>query len=329
MVTILAKDETKQAQIREKSAQDAAAAGARAIGPSTTTSTNLNASPALAPTTSSITGSATSGNLAAPALGTSTSAAARLPQAKDAATRKAAPPAATPVKASAGTPTSAKGGKPAISMVIQKIPPFNPEKAKVKHAVAVAAPAPASPASPTTDAAKLNASAPAFRPGSTSVSPSPSPAVAAVSPKPSPAVTPAGAVATTSNPFFGTRPAKKPTPVHIKDDFNPFKFAKVVEPNQVTAMWPYNGKRFMLAYPAPAPPPNPPAQQHIPPPGPPPPPSYEEDSAAQQAAQAAARGYMVYYPQYYPGQVRYSLQSSKFVADSFCSMVSCLRLLSR
>ncbi|KZV87183.1 hypothetical protein EXIGLDRAFT_208313 [Exidia glandulosa HHB12029] len=299
LVTILAKDEAKQAQIREKSAADAAASGARSIGPSTTGTTNLNASPALAPTTSSQ-GSSTAlaGGVA---LAPSTSVAARLPQTKDAAARK--PAAAGASKSTVVTPTSAKSGKPTISMVIQAIPPFNPGKPRAKPSPVPAAAA--SPASPISDAAKLNAAAPAFKPGSTSVSPSPSVAATA-SPKgkavdTSPAVVPAGA--TVNNPFFGVRPAKKPTPVHIKDDFNPFKFAKVVEPNQVTAMWPYNGKRFMLSYPAPPPPPNPPAQ-HIPPPGPPPPPSYEEDSAAQQVAQAAARGYMVYYPQYYPGQVR-------------------------
>lgn len=37
----------------------------------------------------------------------------------------------------------------------------------------------------------------------------------------------------TPNPFFGTRPIKKSTPVNVKDDFNPFKHNKVVEVSQV------------------------------------------------------------------------------------------------
>ena len=35
------------------------------------------------------------------------------------------------------------------------------------------------------------------------------------------------------NPFFGARPIKKSTPVHVKDDFNPFKHNKVVDASQV------------------------------------------------------------------------------------------------
>jgi hypothetical protein len=37
----------------------------------------------------------------------------------------------------------------------------------------------------------------------------------------------------TPNPFFGTRPIKKSAPVHVKDDFNPFKHNKVVDASQV------------------------------------------------------------------------------------------------
>ena len=39
---------------------------------------------------------------------------------------------------------------------------------------------------------------------------------------------------TTPNPFFG-RLIKKNPPVHIKDDFNPFKHNKVVDAAQVGA----------------------------------------------------------------------------------------------
>ena len=31
------------------------------------------------------------------------------------------------------------------------------------------------------------------------------------------------------NPFFGTRVIKKAPPVHVKDDFNPFKSGKVMD----------------------------------------------------------------------------------------------------
>lgn len=78
-------------------------------------------------------------------------------------------------------------------------------------------------------------------------------------------------------------------------------FAGTENDGFVAAVWPYNGKRYILMFP----PPQHQPQQHSPhmaPPGPPPmpPPSYEEDSAAQ----AAARGYVYAYPPYgYPGQV--------------------------
>jgi len=39
----------------------------------------------------------------------------------------------------------------------------------------------------------------------------------------------------TPNPFFGTRSIKKSTPVHVKDDFNPFKHNKVVDASHVCA----------------------------------------------------------------------------------------------
>lgn len=307
LVPILAKDEAKQAAIREKSEKDASSNHARAIGPSTTTSsTNLNATPALAPT---MTSSSTNPNVSAAGgsggMKPSASVASRLPATKDAASRTAAA-GATPTVKPVSTSGSAK--KPAVSMVIQKIPPFNPEKARLRQQQAAAAAA-ASPASPTADSAKLNVNAPSFKPGSAAVSPSSTaaPSVPAVDSPKAKAVdaSPSVSAAQTTNPFFGTRPTKKPATVHIKDDFNPFKFAKVVEANQISALWPYNGKRFMLSYPAPPPPPPNPPAPHIPPPvagPPPPPPPYEEDAAAQQARAAASTGYMVYYPQYYPGQ---------------------------
>lgn len=42
----------------------------------------------------------------------------------------------------------------------------------------------------------------------------------------------------TPNPFFGPRIIKKNTPVHVKDDFNPFKHNKVAEATSVGAYLP-------------------------------------------------------------------------------------------
>lgn len=44
----------------------------------------------------------------------------------------------------------------------------------------------------------------------------------------------ASPVSTVPNPFFGTRvPSKKNAPVHLKEDFNPFRHAKVAEASQI------------------------------------------------------------------------------------------------
>lgn len=125
LVPILAKDEDKQRQIKEKSNRDAGSSGARAIGP-----LNTLTSP--------------SGNL-----GASTSAAHRLNQ--PSAPGSAKPPAANSsiakqatiasAKAAAGASkaaaTAGKGsdsgnaasGKSRVSMVIQAIPPFKGKRA--------------------------------------------------------------------------------------------------------------------------------------------------------------------------------------------------------
>ncbi|KAF9479600.1 hypothetical protein BDN70DRAFT_932406 [Pholiota conissans] len=180
----------------------------------------------------------------------------------------------------------------------------------------------ATPMSPNTLAAKqLNAHASSFRPNPkanafTPVVPSPkngpAPPSAALptsahashsaSPKPKGSDSPSGA----PNPFFGTRLVKKSTLVHLKDDFNPFKHNKVVDASQVSAVWPYNGKRYSQMFPPLQHPPAPHGGQMMPPMPPPiPPPSYEEDSAAQAAAQQQQqhRGYVYAYPPYaYPPQ---------------------------
>jgi hypothetical protein len=68
------------------------------------------------------------------------------------------------------------------------------------------------------------------------------------------------------------------------------------------ANWPYNGKRYMLAYP-PVPHQQTPSSTHNQPSVPPPmqPPPYEEDSAAQAAPRPGGGGYVFAYPTYgYP-----------------------------
>ncbi|KAJ7364010.1 hypothetical protein DFH08DRAFT_838071 [Mycena albidolilacea] len=314
LVPILAKDEEKQRAIKEKSTKDATSAQARNIGASSSPSTAPGAprgGPALAAKISPDPGRKPS----APAASTKTAAA---PPAKGAAAKPAAPAAAAP------PPRAAATGKPGINMVIQSIPPFRGAKTRQTSQPAAnnasGAPRPptmtasattsilassgstATPASPNAaaNAARLNVNASSFKPnpkGAPSPNPSASSAASAsVSPKPK------SEAPTTPNPFFGTRPIKKNTAAHIKDDFNPFKHNKVVEASQVSAMWPYNGKRYTLMFPQQ---PQQHPQQHSPhmqPPGPMPmpPPSYEEDSAAQ----AAQRGYVYAYPPYaYPPQM--------------------------
>ncbi|TFY52326.1 hypothetical protein EVG20_g10598 [Dentipellis fragilis] len=298
LVTILAKDEDKQRQIREKSNQDAASAQARAIA-------IAGAAAAAAP-------SASSKNIAAA-------------QAK--AVKGVIPPSASAGNAlglsgpglgkggeSKGAAPSTNGGAgKRISMFIQPIPAFKgkssaPQKPTVNTSgQALQAGKGANGGTPVltpTTANKLNVNASSFKPNPkavafTPVSASPntavSPSIASASPKPK------GESPPTPNPFFGNRVLKK-QPVHVKDDFNPFKYNKVAEATAVSAIWPYQGKRYMQMFPPVS---LQPQQQspHMAPPGPPPmpPPSYEEDSAAQAAA--ATRGYVYAYPPYgYPGQ---------------------------
>ncbi|KAJ7035042.1 hypothetical protein C8F04DRAFT_1099897 [Mycena alexandri] len=319
LVPILAKDEDKQRAIKEKSTKDAASAQARNIGASSSPSTAPGAprgGPQLAAKISPDAGRKPS----APAGGKGTAA---TPPTKGAAAKPAGAPAAA-----AAPPRLAATGKPGVNMVIQSIPPFRGAKARqtshptantarppnmttsattsalASSGSATAAAAPPAPVSPNTAAAnRLNVNASSFKPNPKGA-PSPNPsassnaASASVSPKPK------SEAPSAPNPFFGTRPIKKNTAAHIKDDFNPFKHNKVVEASQVSAMWPYNGKRYMIMFPH-QPQQQHPQQQHSPhmqPPGPVPmpPQTYEEDSAAQ----AAARGYVYAYPPYgYPGQM--------------------------
>lgn len=202
------------------------------------------------------------------------------------------PPPPKPAQSTSAKPTS----KPDASikrpnMFIQAIPPF---KGKSSNPL---------PADGNASAAvnRLNVTASPFKPNPQAIAFTPSvspatttgPSAANQSPKPKPTES------AKPNPFFGI-PIKKTAVLHIKDDFNPFKYAKVAEPSAIATMWPYSGKRYSHNLPA-----QPPAAQqqspHLAPPVPPPipPPSYEEDSA-QQAAQS--RNYVYAYPQYYPGQ---------------------------
>jgi hypothetical protein len=201
-------------------------------------------------------------------------------------------------------------------MVIQPIPPF---KGKKSHTVAQpsngttqvttkpsgsgSAAQPTKTAEPTKAdlaANKLNVNATSFRPNPKAVAFTPASPNTAVGPSAnsSPKTKPEGSSTSppVPNPFFGKVVLKK-APVHVKDDFNPFKFNKVAEASAVNANWPYQGKRYIQLFP---PVQQPPPQQspHMVPPGPPPmpPPPYEEDPSI-------PRGYVYTYPPYgYPGQ---------------------------
>ncbi|KDN44190.1 hypothetical protein RSAG8_05663, partial [Rhizoctonia solani AG-8 WAC10335] len=223
---------------------------------------------------------------------------------------------------------SATGTSKVPKMVIQAIPPFNPNKAKgagalsasgvkkdVKEPLSVK-PVPAvkdREPSPTSAAARLNVNAPMFKPGHGS---SGSAGGATPSPKPK---APADAVTRrTSKSVLRHQSIQK-----IADDDaqrRAFKFAKVAEASSVVSLWPYTGRKFLMLFPGPTVPPQssqppppqpqqPPAQApqapqpqppHPPPPmqqqpTPPVPGPYEDDHNRSP--------YMMYpYPYPYPGQ---------------------------
>lgn len=271
LVPILAKDEGKQRQIREKASQDATSTSARAIG--SLAALNASSSASRMP---QVSGKVVAEPIRKPTLpaNMSTKPSATSPPAVSSTTSTPVAKPAEPSKAN---------GKPNISMFIQAIPPFKGNKTR--------SPAPQTngtalnaniPTSPTTTANRLNANASSFRPnvkanaftpGPTSSNPSAASASASASASPKPK---AAESATTPNPFFGPRPLKKGL-VNVKDDFNPFKHNKVVEASNITGMWPYNGKRYMHMFP-PLPHPAPQPSTHMAPPGPPPVPHhvYEE-----------------------------------------------------
>lgn len=157
-----------------------------------------------------------------------------------------------------GKTRAAEAGKGRPSMFIQAIPPFKGKRTStsnvpVSMSVSSAAPSGAtSPLSPTA-VNRLNVNASSFRPTVKSISPpvslnihmywwtliydyamqsgSPNPNGHA-SPKPKPGDTSSQGP---PNPFFGTRLPKKGMPVHIKEDFNPFRHNKVADAAQVCA----------------------------------------------------------------------------------------------
>ncbi|KAI9512104.1 hypothetical protein F5148DRAFT_1273963 [Russula earlei] len=296
LLTILAKDEEKQRAIVEKSNKDATSAQARVIGATAALSATPAANPPT-PVTANRVQASTSGNVS------STSATS---------SKLVSSPSVVSAKTSATGTT--KSGR--INMVIQPIPPFKGKKSQL----ATQPPNSAAPvttkssgtgtgAQPTKNAGnlksdgaanKLNVNATSFRPNPKAVAFTPaSPNTAAgASVNSSPKTKPESSSTSppVPNPFFGKVVLKK-TPVHVKDDFNPFRFNKVAEASAVNAIWPYQGKRYNQMFPpVQAPPPQ--QSPHVVPSGPPPmpPPPYEEDPSI-------PRGYVYAYPPYaYPGQ---------------------------
>jgi PAB1-binding protein PBP1 len=290
LVSILAKDESKQQSIRDKSSKDASSTEARSIGVSLNNAVSRAPAAKLAPAK-------------APAAGmkpapTSNGAPATNP------TKPAAPATSTQSSESSIT------GKKLIPMVIQAIPAFKGPKKNDQASPPANVPTsngPQKPSAPGVSAAaaaanRLNVDASSFRPNPKANafspgngSPSNGNASANVSPKPK--------ESTAANAFFGMRVIKKGTPVQVKDDFNPFKTnPKLPKASATSSTWTdYNGKRYMSMYPSqpshPGPQqPSPHMAQHAPPPAMPPP-SYEEDQAA------ASQRYAYMYPPYgYPGQ---------------------------
>ncbi|KAG6820949.1 hypothetical protein H0H93_009185 [Arthromyces matolae] len=299
LVPILAKDEEKQRAIREKTSKDAASTLARTIGaptpanatrgvPVAAAKISVAARPALPPAAKTSTTPVAASSSAAVTKGSMTmkANASEAPIKKSAMVIQAIPPfkgnkAARPA---AGTPPAVNGTT--VTNGATATPPANQANNGNMSPVA------ANRLNVNASSFRPNAKASAFTPGGPSTNNSNNNASA--SPKPKSDVVP--------NPFFGTRPIKKSPPVNIKDDFNPFKNGKVVEPTTIGPMWPYTGKRYSQMFPPLQHPPHQPPQPHnMPAPGPPPlpPPSYEEDSAAQ----AAARGYVYAFPPYaYPQQ---------------------------
>ncbi|KAL5526582.1 PBP1 [Sanghuangporus sanghuang] len=312
LVPILAKDEEKQRQIREKSTQDAQSAKARTIG--------VSSSVLAATAQQKAAAAAPSARSNEPARKASAQIASSLKPSERVSSSKSSNALQASAIASTSAPAAKPNGNgkletsktmPRISMVIQPIPPFRGGKKQSSgDPKSSSASTSSQPLSPTSQQ-RLNVNATSFRPNPKAPAFTPtgstSPKVQAQAVSPKPRQEPTSSAPPTPNLFFGTQVIKKTPPVNVKEDFNSFKSGKVQDAKSVGPNWPYTGKRYMHVLPPPpavtAPPPQ--ASPHMAPhgPPPPPPPSYDEDAAAQAQAAAATRGYAVYaYAPYYPGQ---------------------------
>ncbi|GAC71822.1 protein interacting with poly(A)-binding protein [Moesziomyces antarcticus T-34] len=139
--------------------------------------------------------------------------------------------AKAPTKPEGGMPSSISTSSFKLSAKASSFKPFNPNAATFtpggasftpaappSNAAAAASPAPGAAAGPSLSA----------RPSLTSTPPTASTSAAAP-----------------ANPFFGNRIIKKSnTPLHIRDDFNPFKVSKVPDAKAVGPMWAFSGKSY-------------------------------------------------------------------------------------
>ncbi|KAE8271073.1 hypothetical protein A4X09_0g1249 [Tilletia walkeri] len=136
--------------------------------------------------------------------------------------------------------------------------------AAAKPAATTAAPAPAAIPPPSTKAeapsstalsAKassfkpFNPNATAFKPGAPAKkTDTPAPAATATGTGPATATATATAAAPPStNPFFGNRILKRPAshaPLHVREEFNPFKVSKVPEAVSISPEWRFTGKNY-------------------------------------------------------------------------------------
>ncbi|KAG8991672.1 hypothetical protein FRB94_012316 [Tulasnella sp. JGI-2019a] len=330
LVTILAKDEDKQKAIVEKAAKDAEDRKARAIG-QTYPPTSMPGADIVKPP-GALVSAATSSVVKPPASnrasviqaippfkGGMTASASAKAAGPDAAGKPPTPNTAAPTGLTATASTSKVSEKDVagganrlkrIPMMVPKIPPFDPTKRKALANGAegsgstssgpAAGSGTASPDNAAAAAPKLNASASTFKPNpnaSTFKPPLQGGSSSSIAPTAKP---PAPETSVAPNPYFGTRPIKKGVPVHIKDEFNPFKYAKVAEASAVPASWSFTGKRYMATLPHIPPPPQQ-QQQHMqnnvqstP---------YEDPAAQQVSPQGMPAGYpmMFYNPYQYPG----------------------------
>ncbi|KAI9566778.1 hypothetical protein HD554DRAFT_2173956 [Boletus coccyginus] len=281
LVPILAKDEEKQRQIRERATQDATSATARTIGAVGA----LNPSPSASRVPQMPVSSKVAPDGARKPVSITTASTKPLAPTPSASTSKVAPKPSEPGKTN---------GKPTINMFIQPIPPFKGNKTKSPSPQTNGSSSTTTVPTSPTSTNRLNANASSFRPNpkASAFTPgptSPIPSTTSASASASPHVKPAESTPV-PNPFFGAKVVKKAT-VHVKDDFNPFKHNKVAEASNITAMWPYSGKRYANMFPPlPHQPPQPPA--HMAPPGPPPVTHHPYEEGEQR----------VFYVPYYHGQ---------------------------